>query len=123
MGENKSVESKRSVGSSYEKLAGAFLEENGYEILEYNFYSHAGEIDIVARHEGYLVFVEVKYRRNLRKGHPLEAVSMQKQKVISQCAQYYLYKNHCMESPARFDVVGILGEEISVIQNAFSFVI
>ncbi len=115
------AQNKRSVGSSYEKIAGAYLEKMGYEIVEYNFYSHAGEIDIIARHNGYLVFIEVKYRKNLKKGHPLESVSRQKQKAISECALYYMKKHRQFDVPVRFDVVGILGEEISLIQNAFEF--
>lgn len=116
-------QNKRSVGSDYEKIAGKYLEEQGYELLEYNFYCHAGEIDIVAMHEGYLVFIEVKYRRDLKKGCPLEAVSLHKQKVISKCALFYLQKYKKTEIPVRFDVVGILGETIQVIQNAFDFVL
>ena len=50
------------MGTAYEKLAGAYLEQQGYEILEYNYRCRMGEIDIVARQGGYLVFVEVKYR-------------------------------------------------------------
>ena len=50
------------TGAEYEQKAGAYLEEQGYEILEYNFRCRAGEIDIVARDGEYLVFCEVKYR-------------------------------------------------------------
>ena len=117
------MENKRSVGANYEKIAGEYLEKQGYEIIEYNFYSHAGEVDIIAKHEGYLVFVEVKYRENDKKGHPLEAVSLQKQRTISKCALYYLKKNNLYGVPVRFDVVGILGEKIQVLQNAFDFII
>lgn len=116
------VQNKRKVGNDYEKLAGEYLEAQGYEILEYNFYTRAGEIDLVARHDGYLVFVEVKYRKDASAGHPFEAISMQKQKNISKCALYYMKKKGLSDMPVRFDVVGILGEEIQVLQNAFEFV-
>ena len=112
----------RSKGNDYEKAAGAYLEKLGYQILEYNFYTRTGEIDIIAMHKGYLVFVEVKYRKNEQKGYPLEAISLQKQKTISRCALYYMKKNGFSEVPVRFDVVGILGEQIQLIQNAFDFV-
>ncbi len=112
----------RKKGNDYERLAGKYLEQQGYEILEYNFYTRAGEIDIVAKHEGYLVFLEVKYRRDEKKGNPLEAVSPKKQRVISRCALYYMKKKGFSQVPVRFDVVGILGEEIVLIQNAFDFV-
>lgn len=116
------MRNKRSVGFVYEKIAGAYLEKQGYEILEYNFQSRNGEIDIIARHEGYVVFVEVKYRANDTCGHPLEAVSVSKQTSICKCAVYYLKRNGLQDVPVRFDVVGILGEQISLAQNAFDFV-
>lgn len=67
------------------------------------------------------MFIEVKYRKNSAKGHPLEAISYAKQKNISRSALYYIEKNGLSNIPVRFDVVGILGNEISVIQNAFDF--
>lgn len=116
-------QNRRSIGSNYEKIAGEYLEKQGYEIIEYNFFSHGGEIDIIAKHEDYLVFVEVKYRKDTTKGYPLEAVSLQKQKTISKCALYYMKKKNLTDTPVRFDVVSILGTEIQIIQNAFDFMI
>lgn len=116
------MQNKRTIGSNYEKIAGRYLEQQGYQIVEYNFYSRFGEIDIIAKHEGYLVFIEVKYRENDKSGHPLEAVSISKQRTISKCAFYYLQKHKVQEKSVRFDVVGILGNKIQVIQNAFDFI-
>ena len=116
------MQNKRAIGSAYEKVAGAYLESKGYEIITYNFHCRSGEIDIVAKHDGYLVFIEVKYRVNEGKGHPLEAVSLQKQRTISKCAAYYLKQHRVYDMPVRFDVLGILGEKISLIQNAFDYV-
>lgn len=115
------IQNKRKVGAHYEKIAGEYLISQGYEIIEYNFYSRFGEIDIVAKHNGYLVFVEVKYRDNEGKGHPLETISLKKQRSISKCAVYYLKKKNLCEHPVRFDVVGILGEELVLLQNAFEY--
>lgn len=117
------VQNKREIGANYEKIAGEYLKKQGYQIVEYNFYSRFGEIDIIAKHQGYLVFVEVKYRENDKSGHPFEAVSVSKQRTISKCAFYYLQRYGLQDVPVRFDVVGILGDEIQVIQNAFDFVI
>ena len=114
---------QRKIGNEYEQLAGEYLESQGYQILEYNFYSRTGEIDIIALHEGYLVFVEVKYRKDNEKGHPLEAVLFHKQRTICKCALYYMKKNGFSEMPVRFDVVGIMGDQIQLIQNAFDFII
>lgn len=117
MGQN-----KRRVGADYEKWACEYLTRYGYIIIERNFYCPAGEIDIIARHDKYLVFIEVKFRKNRFKGSPLEAVSMQKQKRISKCALYYMKQYGLLDEAVRFDVVGILGEQVQVIQNAFDFV-
>lgn len=117
------MKNKRKIGFEYEKIAGEYLEKQGYEIIECNFYSRHGEIDIVAKHEGYLVFVEVKYREDNKSGHPLEAVSLAKQKTICKCALYYLKKNHLYDVSVRFDVVGILGDKIQVVKNAFDFIV
>ena len=56
---------RRAVGASYEKLAGDYLRQRGYEILACNFRCRQGEIDIVAKEKGTLVFVEVKYRSSM----------------------------------------------------------
>ena len=116
------MRNKREIGFEYEKIAGNYLKKQGYEIIEYNFYSRHGEIDIIAKHEGYLVFVEVKYRGNDSKGNPIEAVSIQKQRTISKCALYYMKKKGIQDISVRFDVVGILRDKIQVVQNAFEFI-
>ena len=113
---------KRSIGTDYEKLAGLYLQEQGYEILAYNFRCRMGEIDIVAKDGIYLVFVEVKYRSGSRTGSPLEAVHVKKQQTISKAALYYCLKHGYAENmPCRFDVVGICGEEYMLIKNAFEY--
>ena len=68
------------------------------------------------------MFVEVKYRTTIKNGAPLEAVSISKQKAICKSAMLYMKKNGLLDVPVRFDVVGILGDEIQLIQNAFDFV-
>ena len=111
--------SKRATGARYEETAVDFLRQMGYEILERNYRDRLGEIDIVAEEGGYLVFVEVKYRRDMRSGDPAEAVTPRKQQHIRRTAQYYLYSHRCGDVPCRFDVVSILGEEIHWIRDAF----
>jgi putative endonuclease len=114
---------KRAVGTEYEEKAAKKLSMLGYKIIEKNFYCKGGEIDIIARNEGYLCFIEVKYRFDESEGDPLEAVDLRKIKRICKCAVYYLTKNGYAETtPVRFDVVAILGEEIKVIKNAFDYI-
>lgn len=114
-------ENKRDIGTVYENKAVLLLKEKGYRILERNFYTYYGEIDIIAKNGGCLVFVEVKYRKNTKKGYAAEAVTPKKQKRMRQSAGYYLYKKHFqnMEIPCRFDVIAFDGEEAVHIENAF----
>lgn len=90
------------------------------KLLARNYQCRQGEVDIIAGEDTYLLFVEVKYRKDLRKGYPAEAVTPAKQRRIRQVARYYLYEHHLPEdTPVRFDVAAILGEEIQYIRNAF----
>ncbi len=117
-----SMQNNRQVGEAQESQAVVKLEELGYQILQKNFRCRIGEIDIIARHQGYLVFVEVKYRKNRNAGYAAEAVNWKKQQVISRVADFYL-RTHCERIPAcRFDVVAIDGEQILVYENAFSYI-
>ena len=111
---------KRLKGSKYEHVAGEYLKSMGFEIIQYNFYSKHGEIDIIALDNEYLVFCEVKYRSSGRKFNSLRAVDKKKQKRIINCARFYIWENKLKNVPCRFDVVGIEGEEIFYIKNAFS---
>lgn len=113
---------KRAIGTAYEKQAGAYLIGQGYEIIEYNFHCRLGEIDIVARDGRYLVFAEVKYRKNDKSGNPFEAVNVNKQKRISRTASYYcLTHGYGETTPCRFDVIAVLGDRIKLIQNAYEY--
>lgn len=119
-GRSGSVWNRRSVGTEQETKVQEYLQSLGYEIVARNFYTKHGEIDIIAKKDGYLVFVEVKYRADERFGAPEEAVDFRKQKKIIAAAQYYMYKNKIpFDTPCRFDVAGVTGEEIRITENAF----
>ncbi len=114
------MENKRRIGSSYEQKAVAYLCENGYSILECNFRIRMGEIDIIAKKDGYICFVEVKYRTTNTYGNPLEAVNVRKQSQIRRVAQCYLMRRRLSEwTPCRFDVIAFEGEQLTHIENAF----
>ncbi|CUX47206.1 YraN family protein [Clostridium sp. C105KSO13] len=115
----KQNKNNRKVGSDYEQAVGYFLEQQGYVILQFNYRCCLGEIDIIARDGAYLVFCEVKYRQDKMKGSPLEAVGAKKQRTLYKCASYYLTVKGISDSPCRFDVIGIEGEKIIHIKNAF----
>lgn len=110
----------REIGAKQEDVAAAYLTARGMEILERNFRNRQGEIDIIGRHEGYLVFVEVKYRKGLRQGMPAEAVDLRKQQKVCRVADYYRMLHHVGDGAAiRYDVVAIQADNIEWFQNAF----
>lgn len=111
---------RREIGSRYEYIAASYLEKNGVQVIEQNYQRKTGEIDLIAKDGEYLVFIEVKYRSNEKKGEPLSAVDYRKQRRIYKTAQWYLNENKIgTETPCRFDVIGILGEKITWIRDAF----
>lgn len=114
------MKNNRAIGNEYESLAAAYLEKEGYCILERNYRNKMGEIDIIGKDGSVLTFVEVKYRHDIKKGDPAEAVHGKKQEKIRNVARGYLYFHRLGEEiSCRFDVVAILGEEIRLIRNAF----
>lgn len=115
------IQNRRRTGQIYERKAAAYLSACGYHILETNFYSHHGEIDIIAKDGDTFVFVEVKYRKDTSMGFPWEAVDGRKQQRMYYAAQYYLIAHgYAQNTKCRFDVVSILGEDIQVFKNAFT---
>lgn len=113
---------KRRVGSKKEDEAARFLTGCGLVILEQNFSNRFGEIDLIAKDEDFIVFVEVKYRRNPAHGHPEEAVGISKARTISRVADHYrLYRKLSADTKFRFDVVAIEGDRIRWYRNAFSY--
>lgn len=110
----------RATGADKEKSAAEYLESRGMKIVERNFRSRQGEIDLIGYHQGYLVFVEVKYRTGSSKGHAAEAVDSRKQNRICRVADYYRYSHGISDSVGvRYDVIAIQGEEFFWFQNAF----
>lgn len=125
---------KRKTGEAYERRAARYLEDNGLKIIERNFRCKSGEIDIIAldysdnsnRKSKYptYVFAEVKFRSSSHAGNPCEAVNYKKQKNISKTAMYYkLIKKLPDNGSFRFDVVSILGDEITWYKDAFLYTV
>ena len=114
---------KRKVGAFYEELAADYLISQGVMILERNYRNRLGEIDLIGMTaDGWLIFVEVKYRSSEYSGNPLAAVDSKKQWVISRVAVEYLKNRYrSMDVRCRFDVVGIERDEICWVKNAFDF--
>lgn len=116
------MQNNRKVGEAHEALVVCELEKLGYHVLQKNFRCKLGEIDIIARHQGYLVFVEVKYRKNACSGYAAEAVTWRKQQIISRVADYYIYTHYRKTPSCRFDVAAVDGTVVTIYENAFSYI-
>ena len=113
---------KRTVGSKKEDEAARFLAQCGLKVIEQNYRSRFGEIDLIAIDGPYTVFVEVKYRKTASSGHPEEAVSISKARTISKVADYYrVIRKLPSDAKIRIDVVAIEGDQVRWYQNAFSY--
>ncbi len=112
---------KRKLGKLWERKAADYLRNEGYLILFFNYRTRYSEIDIIAQDREALVFIEVKYRRGNAQGNPLEAVDFRKQRRITDAALCFLKEKgyNIDKTSIRFDVIGILGNEITHIKNAF----
>jgi putative endonuclease len=112
----------RQKGSEAEQAACSFLVKEGYEIVDCNWYNNHHEIDIVARKNGIVAFVEVKSLFSDRFREPYQQVNLQKQRSLIMAANAYIRKQNIMEE-VRFDIVSIItgkGEpKIEHIENAF----
>ena len=96
------------IGKLGEKKALLYLKEKNYSIVEKNFKSKFGEIDIIASKDRCLYFIEVKTRTNTHKGMPYEAVNFIKIKHIEMAAKYYLLKNDYKDYKLKIGVISIL---------------
>ena len=113
---------KKLLGREGEDLAARFLMKRGYRILERNYRTRSGEIDLVAMHDGAVVFVEVKTRTSDIFGAPELAVNPRKQQRMVKAALGYIKYRKLHQVPCRFDVVAITTaaeQEVEHIQNAF----
>lgn len=105
-------------GNIGEEIAKSYLINKGFSLLESNYYRSSGEIDIIAKDNNTIVFVEVKYRKSIKNGSPLEAINEKKKTKIINTAYHYITENNINEN-MRFDVIGILNKDITHIINAF----
>ena len=112
----------RAIGKAQEELACRYLEEKGIRIQARNFRCRQGEIDLIGYDGEYLVFFEVKYRKDASKGSAAEAVGIRKQRKICRVSDYYRMSHKCPSDTAvRFDVIAIDDDNIEWIQNAFDY--
>jgi putative endonuclease len=117
------MDHRQSLGKRGEDLACTELEKRGYVIVDRRFRTRCGELDLVARDEGVLVFVEVRTRSGYNFGTPFESVTWQKRQRLSRMAISYLCLKRLSGQPCRFDVVSIVerqdGRTIELLKGAF----
>ncbi len=102
---NKKEKTAVSIGALGEEAAALALVKNGYKIIEKNYRSKMGEIDIIAKDGDYTCFIEVRLRKNNSFGSPADSINEGKQRRIIKTAQQYAVKNKIYDTPMRFDVV------------------
>lgn len=110
------------LGKEGEDRAARFLMKQGYRIIERNYGTRSGEIDLIALHDGVVVFIEVKTRTSDAFGAPELAVNHRKQQRMVKAALGYIKYKKLHQVPCRFDVVAITAaadKEVELIQNAF----
>ncbi len=117
-----------SIGALGEEAAALALKKRGYKILERNFRSKMGEIDIIAKDGDYTCFVEVRLRKTNDFGSPADTIGIEKQRKIIKTATVYAVKNNIYDTKMRFDVVLINADvngkipkkaDLEIIKDAF----
>jgi putative endonuclease len=114
------------LGAWGEDKALEFLTQQGFSLVERNYHSRYGEIDLIVENHQFLVFAEVKLRKSCRYGTPAEAVTSKKQERLRNTALLYL-QSHPTDKQPRFDVVALYAPEgmdthplpVQHIENAF----
>ncbi|MBQ7668001.1 MAG: YraN family protein [Clostridia bacterium] len=118
----------KTVGNFGEEMATKYIEKQHYKILDRNFNTRLGELDIVALNKDCLCFIEVKTRTTDKYGKPMDAVNYVKRNHLINAAKIYITKNKLINYKARFDIVEVFVkkddnnfevEKINLIKNAF----
>jgi putative endonuclease len=109
-------------GASWENAAAEYLKRQGAVILARNYRRGPGEVDLIAKMDGFVAFIEVKQRFSLSHGTPGEAVNRLKQTRICGAALYFLKEHKLLDERIRFDVIEIDPDGLRHIKSAFSYV-
>lgn len=118
------ITNSTSIGAAAEDSAIKYLNRNGLQLIDRNFRSKYGEIDLVMKHADCMVFVEVRYRKSKDFLNPLESINKKKVNNIINCSKYYIQKLKTDLDIYRFDIISITGNleapDIDWYQSAFT---
>jgi len=111
------------VGNRAETLAAEYLKKQKLQLHEQNYFCRVGEIDLILWDQDYLVFTEVRYRKNHNFGGALESIDRFKQAKLRRAAEHYLVYSKNTDCPCRFDILCVSGNlnrpQFEWIKNAF----
>lgn len=111
---------RQKLGTEGEKRVAQWYEDAGYFLLDRNWRCSEGEIDLVARRDRTVVFIEVKTRTSNSFGEPVEAVTTRKQGKLRKTATRWLTENGApLHGEFRFDVASVIGDDVMIIEDAF----
>ncbi|MGD8109825.1 YraN family protein [Vibrio sp. NTOU-M3] len=124
IGRSTVLNNRRKVGQHYETAAEKYLLSCGLTLIERNFNTKGGELDLIMKQGSTIIFVEVRYRKNQSYGHAAETVTASKAKKLIHAANIWLMKNNLSvySTDFRFDLVAIhsQGQQIDWIKNAIT---
>ncbi len=113
----------KQLGATGEAVAAKYYQQNGYLLLNHNYRTRMGEVDLILYKDGGIVFAEVKTRTDTRKASPAEAVDAHKRRRLIAAAQLYLQRSPYADVLARFDLVEVIptsrGWQVHCIRDAF----
>lgn len=112
----------RIQGAQWERAAAEYLARKGAVILQRNYRRGPGEVDLIARMDGFIAFIEVKQRNSNAHGTPEAAVTRAKQARICGAALWYLKENGLLDARIRFDVIAIDADGLRHIKGAFPYI-
>ena len=110
---------RNALGAHGETLAAQWYQERGYRLVDRNWRCRDGELDLVLSKGRTVVFCEVKTRSSMAYGSPAEAVTVTKQARIRKLAVRWLHDTGTRAAALRFDVAGVVGDRVDVIEAAF----